>query len=336
MNIFGKILYRLKSEINAMFIAKGTTRQFLAGIVLYFLMLYVRAKYRIWFFLFKSKNKDKRWLTRQINDNIMLLDKTDRGISRELLYIGVREYNSTQFSKRFLRPGDVCVEVGANIGYYALLESHLVGKTGKIFAIEPSRQNIKLLNRNIEINKCENIVSCRVAIGSESRSGFLKLSQNANQHSFVNKNLGPLVHTEEVQIMSLDTFLRDKPYPQFIRMDVEGYEEEVIKGMKGILGQRKPLKMFIELHCPLLEDSGKELLYTLHNAGFVIKAVFQERLNLLRRENNFTISLYDFLFRNRFGLFNNSLANYDVSIDTFIQHLPEAKENIFRMFFERK
>jgi FkbM family methyltransferase len=336
MDIFKKIVYRFKSEINSMFAINGTMQQFFAGIGLYFLMLYIRAKYRIWFFIFKKRNKNKRWLKRQINENVMLLDNTDRGISRELLYIGVREYLSTEFTKTFLKPGDICIDIGANIGYYALLEARLVGRNGRIFAIEPSRQNIELLNRNIKINQYNNIEPYRGAIGSEECLGFLKLSPNANQHSFVNQDPTSFsASVEEVNIMPLDTFLQDKPYPQFVRMDVEGYEGEVIKGMRNTLGQKKPLKMFIELHCSLLKDNGEELLRTLRDNGFIIRALFQERLNLLRRENEAIISLYDFLARNRFSFFNNSSANYDIPIDVFIQSLPKVKENNFRIFFER-
>jgi len=336
MNIFGKILYRLKAETNSMFIVNGTTQQFFAGIGLYFLILYIRIKYRVWFFIFRNRNKNKRFFKREINGSHMILDSADRGISRELLYIGRREHYSTEFIKTFLAPGDICVDIGSNIGYYALLESRLIGKNGKIFAIEPSRQNIKLLNKNIEINNYSNIVSSRRAVGAKNHSGFLGLSESANQHSFVNKNLGPSIPVEEVQIASLDTFLADKPYPQFVRMDVEGYEGEIVKGMKNILKENKPLKIFIELHCPLLEDRGKDLLSVLHNAGFVIKAVFKERLGLVMKEGDSIISLYDFLFRKRFGLLNNSLANYNIPIDEFIKHLPnELKENVFELFLER-
>lgn len=336
MNIFRKILYRLKSEINSIFIINGTMQQFFAGIGLYFLILYLRIKYRIWFLFFKNRNKNKRFFKMKINGSYMILDGTDRGISRELLYIGRREHYSTEFIKTFLKPGDICVDIGSNIGYYALLESQLIGENGKIFAIEPSRQNIKLLKKNIEINNYNNIVFFKKAVGSKNHSGFLGLSESANQHSFVNKNLGPSIPVEEVQIVSLDAFLADKPYPQFIRMDVEGYEGEIIKGMKSILKEKKPLKIFIEFHCPLLDDKGKELLSVLNDAGFIIKAVFKERLGFVMKESGSIISLYDFLFRKRFGLFNNSLVNYDIPIDEFIKHLPnELKENVFELFFER-
>jgi FkbM family methyltransferase len=336
MDIFKKIIYRFRSEISSMFIINGTMQQFFAGMGLYFLILYIRVKYRIWFFIFRNKNKNKRFFERKVNGSSMVLDSTDRGISRELLYVGRREHFSTEFIQKFLEPGDVCIDIGSNIGYYALLESRFIGNSGKIFAIEPSHQNIKLLNKNIKINNYNNIVSFQKAVGSKNHSGFLGLSESANQHSFVNKNLGPSILTEEVQIVSLDTFLAGKPYPQFIRMDLEGYEGEIIKGMKGIFRENKPLKIFIEFHTPLLKDNGKELLSTLHDAGFIIKAVFKERLGIVMKESSPIISLYDFLFRKRFGLFNNSLASYNVSIDEFIRHLPnELKENVFELFFER-
>ncbi|MCK4454165.1 FkbM family methyltransferase [Candidatus Parcubacteria bacterium] len=310
-------------------------QQFFAGIGLYFLVLYLRIKFRVWVFVFQNRNRGKRWFKKRVNESIMILDSADKGISWELLYVGIRENRSTEFLRAFLNPGDMCVDIGANIGYYALLEARLVGKNGKIFAIEPSYDNIKLLNKNIALNQYDNIVSYRGAVGSKNCLGNIKLSRGSNRHSFVNANLDFSGKTEQVKIMALDTFLQDKPYPQFVRMDVEGYEEEVIKGMRHILAQKKPLKMFIEFHCPLLENGGYELLHTLRDADFTIKAVFKERLSLLTREDDLIISLYDFLFRKRFYLLNNSLVNYDIPIDAFLQHLPKFKDNVFELFLER-
>jgi len=306
------------------------------GIWLYYIILYLRIRARAWFIFFMINHKKERWFQRKINGNIMWLDATDKGISRELLYSGKRECRSTDFLQTFLKTGEICVDIGANIGYYALQEARLVGDSGKIFAIEPSRDNIELLKKNIEANRYKNITVYRSAVGSENRTGEINLSRSSNQHSFLTLDKNFSGKTEKVEIITLDTFLKDKPYPHFVRMDVEGYEKDVIIGMKGVLNHQKPLKIFMELHTPSLSDTGLGILTTLRDAGFIIGAVFKERYSMLEREPKPIVSLYDFVFSKRFYLFNDSFESYDVEIDDLIKHAPKLKENVFEVFFERK
>ena len=313
-----------------------TFLQTLSGVGLYLLVLYLRIKFRLWSIIFRSKNGNKRWFTKEVNGNRMLLDFFDKGISRELLYAGVREARSTKFLQNFLRPGEICLDIGSNVGYYALQEARLVGAQGMVFAIEPSRENIKMLKKNIEINGYRNIKTLRAAAGSENRLGHINLSQSSNRHSFVEADLDFSGETEEVEIITIDSFLKDKPYPSFVRMDVEGYETEIIRGMKGVLAQHKPLKIFIELHCPLLQDGGHELLETLGQAGFHISALLKEHFSMLTMEPRPIIFLHDTLFKKRYYLINNAFENYDLSIETFLKELPFLKENVFEIFFERK
>lgn len=70
---------------------------------------------------------------------------------------------------------------------------------------------------------------------------------------------------------TLDDFLKDKEYPNAIRMDVEGYEYQIIKGMQETLRKRLPLTLFVELHFGLLsKEEAMEILQTLKSSGFEI------------------------------------------------------------------
>jgi ubiquinone/menaquinone biosynthesis C-methylase UbiE len=82
------------------------------------------------------KNSKGGEVVRKVQDSFMFLDLRDTGISRELTLYGVHEKNSTAAIKRILKPGMKILECGANIGYYAMLEARLIGKEGKIFAVE--------------------------------------------------------------------------------------------------------------------------------------------------------------------------------------------------------
>jgi len=73
-----------------------------------------------------------------------------------------------------------------------------------------------------------------------------------------------------VPISTLDKFMEGRPYPSVVRMDVEGHEYEIVKGMTGILAQDKPLVLFIELHLEILGGRVKELARILKDAGFEV------------------------------------------------------------------
>lgn len=79
----------------------------------------------------------------------MLLDPNSPGLDRDLLLDGIREPIATGHIMRILRPDDVVLEVGANVGYYALIEARLCRK---IYAAEPHPENFRRLNENIALN----------------------------------------------------------------------------------------------------------------------------------------------------------------------------------------
>lgn len=308
-------------------------KQFFSRVALYIISAFLKIKVCFFMIFFKKKNT-KRWVIKEINQNKMFLDIKDKGISKELLYKGIREPRCTEFIKKFIKQGEICIDIGANIGYYALLEAKLVGTKGKVYAIEPVQSNFELLEKNIKINDYDNIETYRLAIGPKNKIGFINLSDSSNLHSFLKEGESNS-RTEKIKIITLDDFLKDKPYPQFVRMDVEGYENEIIKGMKKILEAKKPFKMFIELHSFMIEDGGEELLKALEKAGFIIKALFNERHALMTGENKLISFFYDF-FKKGIGILNNSLENYDIPINDFLNDIDRLKRNSFSLFLERK
>ena len=98
-------------------------------------------------------------ITKTVNGYKMNLHLHDKGISKELFTYGKREHLSTDLvlEGKVIKPGDVVLDLGANIGYYALMESMIVGGEGKVYAVEPSPENYKMLKENIELNGFTNI-----------------------------------------------------------------------------------------------------------------------------------------------------------------------------------
>jgi len=162
-------------------------------------------------------------------------------------YIGQRialekyEPYETQLILRQTRPGDVVVDVGANIGYYTVLLANKVGNTGKIYAFEPDKTNFEILRKNVEVNNLKNVETINAAVGS--KVGKLKLHKskdNLGDH----KLYGSDGETEEVKIIKLDDFLKNKKI-DLMKIDTQGWEPEVIEGAKNIINRNKPI-VFLE------------------------------------------------------------------------------------------
>lgn len=127
---------------------------------------------------------------------------------------------------------DLAIDIGANVGYFTCLFASLVGEYGEVIAFEPNSQNYELLRKNISINGFSNVTCINSAVGSISDQKELFLSRNNTGAHSLRKELVPNLNeleSEEVNIISLSTFIGKRPV-SFIKIDVQGYEIEVLKG----------------------------------------------------------------------------------------------------------
>jgi FkbM family methyltransferase len=163
---------------------------------------------------------------------------------------------------RVLAPGDVVLEIGANIGYYVLLAS---SRCKHVYAVEPHPDNFDNLKHNLTLNGCTNVDAFQLALGDRRGTAKLNVSPNANWHSF--HPVHSAARQIEVEMDTVDHFLANKPAPTFARMDVEGFELSVVRGMPNLLRTLK--RLFLEIHADILAlEETRELLDTLHAAGF--------------------------------------------------------------------
>jgi len=213
------------------------------------------------------------YLLKEIQGNKMYLNLEDPGISKDLALDGIREELVTRQIRKELTPGMKCVDIGANIGYYTLIEAQLVSEEGKVYAIEPEPRNFELLKKNIEVNNYDSIVEVyQLAIGNKNGIAKLYLSKHSNLHNMVARGGDKNREYINVEVCKLDGLLKDKDPVDFIRMDIEGYEYEAILGMQKILTKgKRGLKLCMELHPRKLKDAGyskKLLLEKLAEFGF--------------------------------------------------------------------
>jgi|GEM_PF-2158409 len=268
----------------------------------------------------KILNKDDKPAIFTIHKNKMLLSLDDPGISRELMLRRTREPISTKTIKGILKKGDVVLDIGANIGYYALIEARLVGESGKVYACEPVPQSFDTLKKNVELNRFNNIELFNTAIGDINGELNMYLSAKSNIASML-ENKSHNTGSIKVRAMTGDDFLKNKKTPNILRMDVEGYEFQIIKGMAQTLKKDTLRDIFIEMHFLILpKEKYAYILNTLKQNGFKIRSSIMD---------SDYYSLSDRLWLKRVG---QKFAGY--TIDDFIKE-TRPMNFIVSMFFSR-
>lgn len=279
--------------------------------------------------LLRAKSKT-RYVEREILGNKMYLDLKDPGISSDLLRDGIREPFLTESVQREIKEGDVVVDIGANIGYYALQEARLVGDSGKVYAIEPVPENAELLKRNIELNNCSNIEVFQLAVGAANKSDYIYVTNYRNTAAMIKTQSS--IDKVPVQVTTLDKFLQGRRAPDLIRMDVEGYEVEIVKGMTKLLGSNKPLKLVVEVH-PLYyvtRQKRNDFLETLKQSRFEVKwAIYEPYPASLLSEPIFVRKVVNLISRRA----NFAFGYVNVTIDDL---LTWKRVSFLEVLFERK
>lgn len=188
----------------------------------------------------------------------------DVHVSAAIVDSGVWEPQETQFLLDTLRPGDVFVDVGANIGYFSLLASRLVGVTGAVLAFEPEAANYSLLEANCHRNHCDNTRCFRAALGEENTSGTLYLNElNRGDHSLYPAEIDRT--GQDISIVNGSRLISaTHPRVNCIKIDTQGAECDVVRGLLELIVASAPdLIMIIEfspMHLKNAGTSGRTLL----------------------------------------------------------------------------
>lgn len=191
-------------------------------------------------------------LSRPFYARRLYLDLSRDSGQRYLFLEGARFVPERAVLRRLLRPGMTVVDVGANVGYYALLFRQAVGPRGRVVCLEPDPGNLRELRRNVERNHLHNVEVVAAAAGEAA--GEIRFSSGLNGSVSAAGDL-------RVPAIRLDD-LSDGPV-DLIKIDVEGYEAAVLRGAAGLIERRRPT-LFIELHPALLTaDSHHELVSAL-------------------------------------------------------------------------
>jgi FkbM family methyltransferase len=217
----------------------------------------------------------RRFIERRIYDYRLMLDGDDPGICRQLIRLGGREAEQRFIVHNTLRPGMRVLDVGANVGYYTVMMAKLVGAQGHVYAVEPYPANFGLLQSNVALNGIADRTTLEpIALGAHDGLQPLWTTDHSNWHSFhkpvidakqpwLRKYRRKVVGHTNVEMRTLATYLAGKPPIDFLRMDLEGYEIEILRN----LPQNRPHVLF-ETHPEFYERRGEALRAVLEELCF--------------------------------------------------------------------
>jgi len=189
----------------------------------------------------------------------MILDLKSSGISSALAIRGIREPVHLRLLRESVGSGDVVVDLGANVGYYALEECRRVGPEGRVIAVEPDPRNLPTLRRNLQAFGFEERSEVHpLAITDAPGERLFRLGLQTNLSHLEGYGSEELAGTSHpVRVESLDSLLKTLGLEtfDFLRMDIEGGEAEVLGGMHDAVRAARPgARILMEVHPQLYRD----------------------------------------------------------------------------------
>ncbi len=145
---------------------------------------------------------------------------------------------------KIIQPGDVCWDIGANIGFYTCLLASRVEETGAVVAFEPARRTCGYLSENVSLNQFANVTVVNKGLSDsvEQRDLYYTkagLAEGTASLKYANGRTA----SERVTLDTIDNLIGELPVPDFIKIDVEGYQLEVLRGGEHCLKTHAPLLM---------------------------------------------------------------------------------------------
>jgi FkbM family methyltransferase len=183
-----------------------------------------------------------------------------QGVGRGLLFntgsghagyvLGTSEPDTQEVFQRHLKPGMTAFDVGANVGFFSIIAARLVGRTGRVISFEPLPQNVRQIQYNARLNKFDHVTVRAEALGRDDGEATFQVSAVSSWGRLAGAGtVAEQIATMTVPVRRLDSAVQvgGLPPPQFMKIDVEGAEADVLRGAEQTLRTFRPV-MMIELH----------------------------------------------------------------------------------------
>jgi FkbM family methyltransferase len=195
------------------------------------------------------------------------------------MYFGSYALVLVQAMKRFLKPGDTFIDVGANIGYLSAIGAEMVGPRGEVHCFEPVSDYFARLRRLAQLNPAYSIIPSPCGLGEIAGQQTIYVTRGAGQSTFVpSYKMEPdIVATLDVPVARLDSYLETHQIGKsvLIKIDAEGFELPILKGLQGYFertSRRPPIICEIAPRAySLLGRSIQELETFMHDYGYVVR-----------------------------------------------------------------
>lgn len=173
--------------------------------------------------------------------------RNSHSASAALYFNGLPDFREMSFIRRYLRPADRFVDIGANVGVYTLLAAALVGAQGRVHAFEPGTQTRAQLAENVALNRLSCVSVHAFAVSDRAGSASLTANVDDCVASLVPADAGAdTAHVEQITCVTLDEFLPDEDFAM-AKIDIEGAEPLAVRGALGHLGRGNPPVLQIEM-----------------------------------------------------------------------------------------
>ncbi|MEU6706678.1 FkbM family methyltransferase [Streptomyces wuyuanensis] len=145
---------------------------------------------------------------------------------------------------RWVRAGDLVVDVGAHYGCYTLPLAQIVADGGEVVAMEPARHARRVLSRNLSMNNASNVRLLPFAAGDKAARADLHLHTDRSRASLSGIPSDEATGTDSVEVVRLDDVLPGDRRVSFIKFDVEGFEAKALEGSSAVLTRDRPVVVF--------------------------------------------------------------------------------------------
>ncbi|MDJ0747768.1 MAG: FkbM family methyltransferase [Xenococcaceae cyanobacterium MO_167.B27] len=205
--------------------------------------------------ILQGKLKGKKWIV---------------GSSQHGCWLGSYEYDKQLLFEQTITPGSTVYDLGGHVGFYTLLASVLVGNTGKVISFEPLPDNLKYLKKHLQINNISNTQIVEAAVCERNGIAYFE-THNSSFQGHLGSN-----GTLQVKTVSLDELITKEklPIPNYLKIDVEGAEVQVLQGAKQILTEFHPT-IFLATHGDKLQ---KECCQFITDLGYQLRAISEKDL----------------------------------------------------------
>ncbi len=203
--------------------------------------------------------------------------------------------------KKYVKKGDIVLDIGANIGFYTKILAELVGENGKVYAFEPDKTNFSYLMKNA--GHLRNVEFHNKAVSEKSGKITLYHSDllNVDHKTYATENY---TSTSEIECVAIDDIIPNHKV-DFIKIDIQGYEYFAFQGMQAVFQKNETLKIITELYPYGLTNSGisvKQFITALKKYSFHFYLMNNNKLSVLQEADiqklnneNYRIHIVDIL-----------------------------------------